>query len=77
MAANIRIFILRTKSLIKIWKKLPFQFRNFSMKFWSKYTVAEHEYIYIAEIRFEKKIVLKWWSKHFLVTSPNMLIYAD
>ena len=51
MAAKNRIFVLQKSHVTKIWKNtFPKEFFN---KIWLK--IGKHEYIYIFEIKFEKK----------------------
>ena len=55
MTAKKRIFVSQKSHVTKIWKKKPF-LKEFLNEIWLK--VEEHEYIYIFEIKFEKKIIL-------------------
>ena len=69
MVAKKQIFVRENSHVTKIWKTtFPKEFFN---KFWLK--VGEHKYIYIAEIKFEKKYysIEKCWPKIFCHT-PNV-----
>ena len=63
---------------IVIWPKFekPRSQKKFFNEIWLK--EGEHEYIYIFEIKFEKKkSVKKWWPKQVLWHFAIMLIYAN
>ena len=72
MAAKNEFSFRENSHVTRIWKTTFL--KEFFNEIWLK--IGEHEYIYIAEIKFKKKIHLKMVAKTIL-SHPQTLIYAN